>query len=565
MLRIVQIVTDSADMHLWEAYSKGAAMRDRVGTPTVSAAGRSVTAGSSSRYGLRAKILAIVLVSIVVAVTIGVVAIVLFGRLGSRVEAVNERGLKPVAQLAEVRRWVLQTRIDALADETIDASSHTAYLSDVDKVNAAMATFASGNNYDATLVTAFQTAWQQYTTIVGGDLLALARKGDWTAFSQMRNTKIKPLAVQYNDALTKLEQTEAASAQAEVRAARNMATTGRTAVVVLLLVGGAAAVVFGLLLAGRIVRRVAHVSAMLGRLAQGDLTGSVPVTSGDELGSMATNLNSSLTALREIVGSVGSHAVDLANSGDNLRQVSLRITGSVDAVTGQTAEVSRNADHVSQNVQTVSAGSEEMSASIREISQNTTRAAEVARHAVDLASSADATMSKLGESSTEIGKVINMITSIAEQTNLLALNATIEAARAGDAGKGFAVVAGEVKDLAQETARATQNISRLIDSIQSDSDAAVTAIQEISGVIDQINNFQTTIASAVEEQTATTNEMSRNVAEAASGTGQIADNITSVATATQATSAGMAEAGQSIEGVARLAMELRVMVERFRY
>jgi methyl-accepting chemotaxis protein len=536
-------------------------------TPTVSAAPAPPIAGSGgrTRLGIRTKILAMVLVSVVVAATVGVVAIILFGRLGDRVSAVNERGLKPVAQLAEVRRWVLQTRVDALADDTVDASSHAAYLSDVDKVNAALATYTSGNDYDATQVAAFQTAWQKYTTIVGGDLLALARKGDWTAYNQLRNSTIKPLAVQYNNALTALEQQQAATAQHEVAAARSAANTGRTAVVVLLLVGGVVAVALGLLLAGRIVRRVQQVSDVLGRLAEGDLTGSVPVTSGDELGAMATNLNTSLTALRQIVGSVGSHAVDLARSGDDLRQVSVRISGSVDAVTGQTTEVSRNADLVSQNVQTVSAGAEEMTASIQEISQNTVRAAEVARHAVELASSADATMAKLGESSTEIGKVINMITSIAEQTNLLALNATIEAARAGDAGKGFAVVAGEVKDLAQETARATQNISRLIDSIQTDSGAAVAAIQEITGVIDQINDFQTTIASAIEEQTATTNEMSRNVSQAAAGTGQIAGNITSVAAATQTTSAGMTEAGRSIDGVAQMAADLRDLVRRFRY
>jgi methyl-accepting chemotaxis protein len=517
------------------------------------------------RFGLRVKILALALVTLVVAATIGGVAIILFGRLGDHVVAVNEHGLKPVAQLAEVRRWVLQTRIDALADEAVDPSSHAAYLSDVEKVNAAMTAYTSENNYDQTLVAAFQTEWQQYTTIVGGDLLALARKGDWTAYNQLRNTKIKPIAVQYNDALTRLEQLEAAAAQREVNVARDAAATGRTAVVALMLVGSAAAIVFGLLLAGRIVRRVHQVSEVLGRLAQGDLTGNVPVTSRDELGAMAKNLNTSLTALREIVGSVGSHAVDLAQSGDNLQRVSARISGGVEAATVQSAEVSRNADLVSQNVQTVSAGAEEMTASIREISQNTARAAEVARKAVGLASSADFTMAKLGGSSTEIGKVINMITSIAEQTNLLALNATIEAARAGDAGKGFAVVAGEVKDLAQETAQATQNISRLIDSIQTDSGAAVAAIQEITGVIDQINDFQTTIASAVEEQTATTNEMSRNVAEAAAGTGQIAENVTTVATAMQTTSAGVAEAGHAINGVAQMAADLRDLVKRFHY
>ncbi len=131
-------------------------------------------------------------------------------------------------------------------------------------------------------------------------------------------------------------------------------------------------------------------------------------------------------------------------------------------------------------------------------------------------------MKKLGESSQEIGNVIKVITSIAQQTNLLALNATIEAARAGEAGKGFAVVANEVKELAKQTARATEDIGRKIESIQGDTKGAVKAIEEISAIINQINDISNSIASAVEEQTVTTNEISRSVAEASSGVGDIA-------------------------------------------
>ncbi len=147
----------------------------------------------------------------------------------------------------------------------------------------------------------------------------------------------------------------------------------------------------------------------------------------------------------------------------------------------------------------------------------------------------NATVSSLGESSAEIGNVVKVITSIAEQTNLLALNATIEAARAGEAGKGFAVVANEVKELAQETARATEDIARRVEAIQSDTTGAVDAINRISAIIERINDFQTTISSAVEEQTATTAEMSRNVTEASTGAVQIAKNIAGVAQAARDT------------------------------
>lgn len=170
---------------------------------------------------------------------------------------------------------------------------------------------------------------------------------------------------------------------------------------------------------------------------------------------------------------------------------------------------------------------------------------------------ANATIGKLGDSSLEIGKVIKVITSIAEQTNLLALNATIEAARAGEAGKGFAVVANEVKELAKETAKATEDISRKIEAIQGDTQGAVNSIRQIGEVIAQINDISNTIASAVEEQTATANEMSRNVAEAAKGTSEIAQNITSVAMASQNTSQGAANCQQAAAEMSRMATELQ--------
>jgi methyl-accepting chemotaxis protein len=214
-------------------------------------------------------------------------------------------------------------------------------------------------------------------------------------------------------------------------------------------------------------------------------------------------------------------------------------------------------------VQTVAASSEQMTASISEIARNATDAAQVAGQAVNSAEGAGTTMSALGRSSEEIGNVIKVITSIAEQTNLLALNATIEAARAGEAGKGFAVVASEVKDLAQETAKATDEIGQRIVGIQGDIGNAVSAITDISAVIARIDQFQTTIAAAVEQQTATTQEIGRNIAEAATGAADIARNISGVATAAETTTEGVTQSQVATAEVARMSTELQQLASQF--
>ena len=206
-----------------------------------------------------------------------------------------------------------------------------------------------------------------------------------------------------------------------------------------------------------------------------------------------------------------------------------------------------------------------MSASIKEIAKNTAEATRVANSAVQTAESTNKTIGKLGQSSAEIGQVIKVITSIAQQTNLLALNATIEAARAGEEGKDFAVVANEVKELAKETAKATEDIGRKIEAIQSDNSGAVSAIGEIGTVINQISDIQTTIASAVEEQSVTSNEISRNLAEAANGNIDITRNVTGVAEAARATTAGAAETQQSAKSLELMAIELKKLVSRFKY
>jgi methyl-accepting chemotaxis protein len=309
------------------------------------------------------------------------------------------------------------------------------------------------------------------------------------------------------------------------------------------------------------VRKLADV---IQGLSRGDLTKRTGITSRDELGSMATGLDTALDSIRTSLSTIGTNADALATAATKLSTVAGQIADAAHDTDAQSTSASAAAEEISRNVQTVAAGSEEMGLSIREISSNTSEAAQIAAVAVNEAARATETVRQLGESSVEIGNVIKLITSIAAQTNLLALNATIEAARAGDAGKGFAVVASEVKDLAQETARATEDIGVRVNAIQQDTGGAVDVIGRISEVIAKINDYQTTIASAVEEQTATTGEMSRSISEVASGSSRIAANIADVSAASASAVQGVNQTRRASAEVARTAEELRGLVGAFR-
>ena len=339
----------------------------------------------------------------------------------------------------------------------------------------------------------------------------------------------------------------------------------RTTMIILVALGLLIGQLIGLGIARMTARPLQETAKILEAVAGGDLTQRVAVERSDEIGRMHGALNLALERMGNAIQSIGHGSESLADSSSKLSAVSRQLATNAEETAMQANVASAAAEQVSHNVSTVSAGTEQMGASIKEIAKSAHEAAKVATAAVQVAHRTNATIAQLGVSSGEIGTVIKVITSIAQQTNLLALNATIEAARAGEAGKGFAVVANEVKELAKQTARATEDISGKIEAIQVDTRSAVQAIEQISKIIDQINLLQNTIASAVEEQTATTGEISRSVAEAALGSNGIARNITSVAQTARSTTEGASNTQSSAEDLSKIAADLRKLVLQFQY
>ena len=517
---------------------------------------------------LRTKVLAVSLIGIVLAGTIGQLAIIEMGKIADEAAAIETEGLKPVGNANAVREAFLQTRVDSLNDQmqTSDGPAHDAYLADIDAVDAALATFEKDlDPEDMKMMADFRANWDAYTELAGGQLLTLARERKFDQLDALRQEKVAPLATALGQTLTDLEDMINGEAATAVEHARSTYTSARTMVYVELTIGLLLTLGLSLFVARRITRPIDQTAAALRSLADGELAQHLDLDTKDEVGQMAAALNVASGRLAEAMADIAGNAQTLASASQELSSVSGQMSGSAQESATQAGVVSSAAEQVSRNVQTVATGTEEMSASIREIAQNATSAANVASDAVRVADSANTTVAKLGESSTEVGNVIKVINSIAEQTNLLALNATIEAARAGEAGKGFAVVANEVKELAQETARATEDISRRIETIQADTGEAVVAIGEISAIIAQISDTQTTIASAVEEQTATTNEMSRNVSEAATGSTDIAQTITGVARAATDNTAAASSTSQAAEDLARMAADMQALVGRFTY
>ena len=462
----------------------------------------------------------------------------------------------------DILRGVPGATFDDVGQRAEFLASTAAFTEDLDRLEALPLT-AAANDHLAATRTAFTAYVQVDQQVIGGYRTGtpqgMAAAGDLASGAALEHFGVMA------DDVTALVDSVRERSEAAAAGATDAAEVARRTLVLVAVLAAVAAALLARLITRSITRPVRAMGDVLAVMADGDLRVRADDSRRDEIGAMAGRCNTALDAFAAAMRHMDTNAATLAVAAEQLSATSGRMSATAEESASQAGVVSTAAGQVSSGVQTVAAGTEEMDASIREIAQNASGASSVAAQAVATARETAATVAELGRSSAEISEVVRVITAIADQTDLLALNATIEAARAGEAGKGFSVVATEVKELAQETARATESITRRVEAIQAGTGAAIAAIDGISEIVGRINDAQTTIAAAVEEQTATTNEMARNVSEVAAGAGEIARTIGSVALAAEEVTSGAGQTAQASEELSRMAGEFTALVGRFRY
>ncbi|MFG1922833.1 methyl-accepting chemotaxis protein [Cryptosporangium sp. NPDC048952] len=517
------------------------------------------------------KLLLVVAVVCALLLVVGSVGLSKLGGAQDRIKGLYRDSLQAVSELGDVDADVGEMRVQLLnlliESQVADLTAAKTALQAADahlteRWEAYIATDMTGREKARD---AFAAALASYRTVRDTQLIPLAMANADVEFIAVRKAKATPLINAMSDALDDLREIEDKAAAASIKAAQSAYASARLLIVGLILLGIVLGVALALLVGRSIAARLGRTVTVLEGMAQGRLDQRTEVTGRDEVGRMSAALDTATERLGAVLRDVDSNVTALAGASDELTGVANQLRGNAEESAARAETASDASATITQNILTVAAGSDEIGASIGEIARNTSEAASVASHAVQSTANTEAVLRQLGESSEEINTVVRLITSIAEQTNLLALNATIEAARAGEAGKGFAVVANEVKDLAQETARATEDIAGRVAAIQRDSTAAVDAIAEITDVINRINDAQSTIAAAVEEQSATTTEMSRNVNEVATRSRDISDNVSGVADVAAQTTRGAATAADTAARLTEIASAVRTSLSSLRY
>ncbi|MDC7784253.1 methyl-accepting chemotaxis protein [Rhodoplanes sp. TEM] len=542
-----------------------------------------------AKLSIRAKIIVVVSFLLVGMTGMGLLAIVNMRTINAKTDEITQNWLPSVRALADLRagvtiiRSVVRLHLLAETPEAKAAVEKTLALNyDRNaKYGAAYERLISSPEERST----FQE-WKRQSALYDEGVkkvieMSRANAGKLpTEVSAFNETKVYPIGKAADDLLNRNIALNNAGADAAARTAA--ATYDRAFGLLLIILGTSALAGIGLAvyLVVDVSRGIASVVTPMQALARGDLSAEVPHRGErNEIGHIADTLQVFKQALIEKKAADEAAAVEAEAKIERARRVD-GITQAFEAMIGEivetvssasteleasadtlsatarrsqslTATVAGAAEDASSNVESVASATEEMSSSVQEISRQVQESARVAKGAVDQANTTNKQVEDLAEAANRIGDVVELINTIAGQTNLLALNATIEAARAGDAGKGFAVVAAEVKQLAQETAKATGVISQQITEIQGATQGSVAAIREIATTIGRLSEISSTIAAAVEQQGAATHEISRNVQQAAHGTREVSANIGDVRIGAQETGAAAAQvlsAAQSLSG-----------------
>ncbi|HEY0002026.1 MAG TPA: methyl-accepting chemotaxis protein [Actinoplanes sp.] len=357
----------------------------------------------------------------------------------------------------------------------------------------------------------------------------------------------------------------AREAEAHRAAMATAARTSRTATVVGSL-ALAISVLLAIVLSLSIIRPLTALGDRLRDIAEGDgdLTRRLETSGHDQFTGVSRSFNRFVEKIAATVREIGSDASTVVHATEMLTATAIQIIVSARSTSAQSAAVVDAADEVFDSIRSVAAGAGEMGTALQKAAGTAAQAAQVCEQSQQAAQATQELIGRLSLTSQQIGQTVKAITAIAQQTNLLALNATIEAARAGEAGKGFAIVAGEVKQLAQETEGATDDITAKVQSIQQDTTAAIAAIGQIVEIADRLRAFQTTIASTVEEQTAITEAINRDISLSTTNSADIAANLATISAGAQVTTDGVVDIRTATSELAQLNKDLRGLVAQFR-
>jgi methyl-accepting chemotaxis protein len=510
-------------------------------------------------------------VAIALALVVGLVGIWQMHRISSNLEAVAEHSLQPVTEVAGIHASLdeieMNLRAHAGTDVFFEKQNYVSSIQGAfDQAKQHIAAFRATGPSDAELAraTTLEDDLSKLDPVVFDHLLPLSDKNAAAAFEAHFKQSASPLFADAQSIVDDLMSSENAAAAVELRAGHAAYMQAVVGLATLLMIGIAIALLLGTLLVRSIVSPLRDSVDTLELVADGDLGATVDVRGTDELAMLGTALNTTVAQMADAMASITAGTTTLATSAETLAMTSASIGAAAEQTSDVAANVSAAATQVSGNVAQAVTGAEGLRSSIQEIASSAADAAMIAQRAVTDAEDTHQAVERLQAASQQVGDVIALIQKIARQTHLLALNATIEAQRAGEAGKGFAVVADEVKELAGQTANATDEIDRTIASIQGEVQAAASSLDRIGQVVGHISDTQTTIAAAVDEQQQMTGDITDRMAQAASGAEEIATTIRGVASATTETSEGVDGARTAAAALAQLADELARTVARFR-